>query len=206
MSQNPVERHHDAEVDHLVVVAAEHDADDVLADVVDVALDGGQHDRAWPRATEVGESTAEPTAAAAFSASMKGSRYATACFIARALFTTCGRNILPAPNRSPTIFMPSISGPSMTSSGRGVRLPRFFDVRLDEVDDAVHERVREPFLDRCLAPGQVVAASVLTAAVAGVRELHETLGGVGPPVEQQVLDVLEQFGVECPRTRPAGRR
>ncbi len=37
-------RHHDAEVDHLVIVALEHDADDVLADVVDVALDGGEHD------------------------------------------------------------------------------------------------------------------------------------------------------------------
>src|SRR5678810_1185962 len=39
--------------------------------------------------------------------------------MARALFTTCGRNILPAPNRSPTIFMPSISGPSMIWIGRG---------------------------------------------------------------------------------------
>ena len=35
-------RHHDAEVDHLKIVAAEHDADDVFADVVDVALDGGE--------------------------------------------------------------------------------------------------------------------------------------------------------------------
>ena len=45
-------RHHHAEVDHLVVVALEHDADDVLADVVHVALDGGHHDlagRALPR-------------------------------------------------------------------------------------------------------------------------------------------------------------
>jgi hypothetical protein len=31
-------RDHHAEVDHLVTVAAEHHADDVLADVVDVAL------------------------------------------------------------------------------------------------------------------------------------------------------------------------
>ena len=52
------------------------------------------------------------------SASMYGSRYETARFIARALLTTCGRNIFPAPKRSPTIFMPSMSGPSMTSSGR----------------------------------------------------------------------------------------
>ena len=35
----------------------------------------------------------------------------------RADFTTCGRNILPDPNRSPTTFMPAISGPSITSSG-----------------------------------------------------------------------------------------
>ena len=45
-------------------------------------------------------------------------RCATAFFITRADFTTCGRNILPAPKRSPTTFIPAISGPSMTSSGR----------------------------------------------------------------------------------------
>src|SRR6202012_2745249 len=33
-------RHHDAKIDDLIIVAGEHDADDVLADVVDVALDG----------------------------------------------------------------------------------------------------------------------------------------------------------------------
>src|SRR3712207_7911973 len=31
------------------------------------------------------------------------------------------RNILPAPKRSPTTFMPAISGPSITSSGRPPR-------------------------------------------------------------------------------------
>ena len=39
-------RDHDTHVDDLVVVAGEHDADDVLADVVDVALDGGEDDLA----------------------------------------------------------------------------------------------------------------------------------------------------------------
>jgi hypothetical protein len=32
-------------------------------------------------------------------------------------FTTCGRNIFPDPKRSPTTDIPSISGPSITSSG-----------------------------------------------------------------------------------------
>ena len=39
-------RHHDAEVDDLVVVALEDDADDVLADVVDVSLHGRHDDGA----------------------------------------------------------------------------------------------------------------------------------------------------------------
>ena len=37
-------RHLDADVDHRVAVVAEDDVDEVLPDVVDVALDGGQHD------------------------------------------------------------------------------------------------------------------------------------------------------------------
>ena len=53
-----------------------------------------------------------------FSSSMNGMRCATASFMTRADLTTCGRNILPAPKRSPTTFMPSISGPSITWIGR----------------------------------------------------------------------------------------
>ena len=44
--EDPLRRHHHAEVDDLEVVALEDDADDVLADVVDVALDGRDHDLA----------------------------------------------------------------------------------------------------------------------------------------------------------------
>ena len=53
-----------------------------------------------------------------FSASINGFKCATACFITRADLTTCGKNISPAPNKSPTTFIPSINGPSITSSGR----------------------------------------------------------------------------------------
>ena len=57
-------RHHDAEVDDLVAVAREHHADDVLADVVDVALHRGEQHLAASGAD----------ASFLFSASMKGSR------------------------------------------------------------------------------------------------------------------------------------
>ena len=65
--------HHHAQVDDLVVVAGEHHADDVLADVVDVALDRGHQDLA---ARLVFGARCSPAAAAAlaFSASMNGVR------------------------------------------------------------------------------------------------------------------------------------
>ena len=47
--QDPVGGNHDAEVDHLVAVAREDDADDVLPDVVDVALHGREEDLALRR-------------------------------------------------------------------------------------------------------------------------------------------------------------
>ncbi len=52
------------------------------------------------------------------SASRYGISTPTACFMTRALFTTCGRNMRPDPNRSPTFAMPAMSGPSMTAIGR----------------------------------------------------------------------------------------
>ena len=44
--ENLLRRRHDAQIHHLEVVALEHHADDVFADVVDIALDRGQHDPA----------------------------------------------------------------------------------------------------------------------------------------------------------------
>ena len=50
-----------------------------------------------------------------FSASIKGNKYATAFFMTRADFTTCGKNIFPLPNKSPTTFIPAIKFTSITS-------------------------------------------------------------------------------------------
>ena len=98
-----VDRLLDAEVVDRVAVVGEDDVDEVLADVVDVALDGGQHDRALA----TGPSTF----------SMCGSRWATAAFIVSADCSTKGSCIWPAPNRSPTTFMPASRMSLMMSSG-----------------------------------------------------------------------------------------
>ena len=65
--QDLLGRHHDAEIDDLVIVAGEHDADDVLADIVHVALHGRHQDLAGGRA--LGDRRR-----LAFSASMNGIR------------------------------------------------------------------------------------------------------------------------------------
>ena len=99
--------------------------------------------------------------------------------------------------------MPSISGPSITSSGARELLARLLGVGLDEVDDAVHERVREALLDRRVAPGEVELA-LLARALHVLGELDQALGRVGAAVEEHVLDVLEQLLAGCPRRRRAG--
>ena len=48
--ENLLGRHHHAEIDDLVIIAGENHTDDVLADVVHVALDGCHQDLAGCRA------------------------------------------------------------------------------------------------------------------------------------------------------------
>ena len=77
---------------------------------------GPRHDFVlqWMKAYVIGW----PVAAVTGYLIMNGIKCATACFITRADFTTCGKNILPAPNRSPTTCIPAINGPSMIDKQR----------------------------------------------------------------------------------------
>ncbi len=73
--------------------------------------------------------------------------------------------------------------------------PGLLGVGLDEVDDAVHEGMGEPLLDRRLAPGQVDFAPGARAPH-GIGEDDQPVGGIRAPVEDDVLDQLEQVGGE----------
>src|SRR5579864_6975988 len=129
------------------------------------------------------------------SASMYGMRWATACFITRADLTTCGRNMRPLPNRSPTTFMPSISGPSITASGRGA-LRRASSVSVSMKSVMPWTRVRQPLLHRPFAPGEIGFLLFLAVAAVAFGERQQALGGVGAAVEHHVLAGLAQFGIE----------
>ena len=82
----------------------------------------------------------------------------------------------------------------MTSSGRWYCCRGLFHVGFDEIDDAVHERVREALLHgaRRATPGR--SPRFLPAPFTRLRELDEPLGRVRAAVEDHVLDVLEQLG------------
>ena len=130
-------------------------------------------------------------------ASRYGMRTATAFFMTRALLTTWGRNIRPAPNRSPTTFMPAISGPfdDVERTRRGE--PRLLGVLDDVGVDARHERVGQPLVDRSLAPGQVLGGALHPGTAGVLRgQVEQPLRGVGPAVEDDVLDPLAELGLD----------
>ncbi len=117
----------------------------------------------------------------------------------RALLTTCGRNIFPAPNRSPTTFIPSMSGPSMTSIGRVGDLAGRFGVLDDPGVDALDEGVRQPRVHGQLAPGERVARGPRGTGPLGgvpVGDREQPFGGIRPPVEDDVLGELAQARVD----------
>ena len=108
----------------------------------------------------------------------------------------------PAPNRSPTMFMPSISGPSITCSGRPpsarIACAGLLGVLDDEVGDAVHQRVRQPLARtgcsacraRRAAPSSLAAP--LARSAISTRRSPASL----PAVQHHVLDALAQLGLE----------
>ena len=181
--EDPFGRDHDAEVDHLVVVAAEHDADDVLADVVHVALDGREHD---PRLRL-------PLAVLLVLHERLEVRDCT-LHHARGLDDLRQEHAARAEQVADDAH--AVHQRPLDHVERPRELcARLLGVRLDEVDDAVHERVLEPLSDRGFAPPEVELA-LRSFAAHPIGDLDQPLRRVGPPVEDHVLDALEQLGVD----------
>ena len=172
-------RHHDAEVDHLEVVAAEHDAHDVLADVVDVALHGGEHDASpGPRA---------PPLAGLDERLQVGDRL---LHDAGAL-DHLGQEHLPGPEQVADPAHPVHQGP-LDDLERVVHLPAGgLDVLDDVFGEPLDQGVHQALADRSPAPFGVLGAVGL-ALPRGPGHLEQALRGVGPPVEDDVLHRVPQ--------------
>ena len=183
--QEHVGRDHHAEVDHLVVVAAEHHAHDVLADVVHVALDRAQDHlalRAYPVGTEPELLLLHVRL-----------EVRDGAFHRPGALHHLRQEHLPGAEQITDDLHPGHQRPLDHIERAIVALPCLLRVLLDELVDAVHERVLEALFDRGLAPREIELL-LHGAAPDVLGERHHALGRVRPPVEDDVLDVLEQIG------------
>ena len=163
-------RHHHAEIDHLVIVALEHDADDVLADVVHVALDRGHDDLA------VGALLLD----ALLLLLLLHERHQIGDRLlhhARGFHHLRQEHLAGAEQIADHVH--AVHQRAFDHVQRALGLaPRLLDVAFDEIGDAVHQRVREPLLDRPLAPGEIGLLLLLAVAAIALGEREQPLGGV----------------------------
>ena len=190
---------HDANVDDRVVVAAEHDADDVLANVVDVALDGRHHDDAL-------------TLLLLLRQALRLARRR----LRRLLLLHEGQQVrdrlLHHARRLDHLRQEHLARAEEVADDVHARhkralddlqvrlehLARLLRVLVDELGDALHESVSEPLGDRLLAPLELVGAAgrgraaLVLLLLLLLRELEEALDvlAVGGVVEHDLLDVV----------------
>ena len=180
--QNLVARHHHAKVDDLVVVAAQHHADDVFADVVHVALDGGHEDFTARRRAGLGLLL------------LHERLQISDCFFhdARAFDDLRQEHFSRAEQVADDVH--AVHQRPLDDVNRASKfLPRLLGVGLDVLDDPLDERVAQPLLDGSLAPG-IGHLLGLALLLDRLGKLDEPLGGIGTAIQQNVLDALKQVG------------
>ena len=176
-------RHHHAEVNDLVIVAGEHDADDVFADVMHVAFDGGQED--FP-------GVFVHAAGGLFLRFHERQQIRHGLFHhARGFHDLRQKHFA----RTEQIADDVHAGHERAFDDLqrpGKFLPGFLDVGLDKIHDAFDERVREPFLDRAFAP-LILDDLGLALLLHGLGKFDQPFGRVGTAVEQNILDQFQKI-------------
>ena len=168
-------RHHDAEIDDLVVVALEHDADDVLADVVHVALHRRHHDLAVGAALDRAAGGLPRCLFLLHERHQVGDRL---LHHARRLHHLRQEHLAGAEQVADHVH--AVHQRAFDHVQRALRLgARLLGVGLDEIGDAVHQRMREPPLDRPFAPGEIglLLLDALPAVTLGEREQRSDASG-----------------------------
>ena len=105
------------------------------------------------------------------------------------------------------MFMPAISGPSITSSGRFAASRASSTSASMIVGDAVDERVSDALVDWLVAPGQVLRLRLFARCAAeALGDGEQALGRVRASVQHHVFAGLAQLGIDLVVDRRAGRR
>ena len=177
--------HHHAQIVDLEVVALQYDADDVLADVVNVALDGGHNDLAV---------AARAFAGLFFRFDERHQMRHRLLHHAGALHHLRQEHLAGAEQIADGIHavhqrpLDHFDGPRRGEA-------RLFRVCDDVAIDALHQSVAQAFVDVGVAPSQVGLASghARLAAVA-LRYVEQPLAGVRAAVQHGVLHGFLQVG------------
>ena len=184
--QNLRRRHHDAEIDHFVVIALEHDADDVLADVVHVALHRRHHDFAARAAV----------LPAVLCLLHEGHQIGDGLLHhARGFHHLRQEHFSRAEQVADDVHAAHQRAFDHIQRTFGIHA-RLLDVHFDEVRDAVHQGMGQPLLHRLLSPGEIGLLCLLPAAVEFLGQVQQPLGRVGTAIEHDVLAGFAQFRIE----------
>ena len=177
--QDLVYRDHDAQVNDFVVVAAEDDADNVLANVVDVAFYRRHHDLALATATGLfgfheGFKMRNGTLHRACTLDDLGEEhFAFAKEFAHDAHAVHQRTF------------DDVEGAVEFEAS-------LFRVVFNEVDDAVHQRVGQAFRNRAFAPRQI-DDTFLAAPLYGICVLDEGFCRTLVAIKEHVLDLGQHF-------------
>ncbi len=176
-------RHHDAHVDDIVVITAQHHADDVLADIVHIAFDGSEQHFAFGFAG---------LAAAGFFLFNIRSEVGDRLFHDAGAFDHLWEEHLSGAEEITDHVHAVHQGPFDDGERRGVFLPGFLRILDDEIGDASDEGVRQSFFHRRFPPAEVFLEGAAALAFDFFGVFGEAVGGVGAAVEEHVLHALEQ--------------
>ena len=191
--KNLARGHHYAEVDHFKVIALQNNPDDILADIVDVALDGGHDDRA------VGV-LARHCAGLGFLRLDIGQQVRNGLFHHPSRLDDLGQEHLSGPEEVTDDVHPvhqrALDHLDRPPAGGGDFSPQFLGVVIDVGVDALDEGVRNPLADRKRSPLGNLCVNGFFRAVEPFSDLQQPLGRVRAPIQDDVGDPVPQLRVD----------
>jgi hypothetical protein len=179
--------HHHAQVDDLEVVARQHHADDVLADVVHVALDR-RHD-------DLAVVLARIARAQLFGFDVGQQPGDRLLHHARGLHHLRQEHLACAEQIADHVHARHQRAFDHVQRARGLQA-RFLGIGVDVRIDAVDQRMREAVAHRLFAPAQVFDLLLAFLALEAFGDLEQALGAVAAAIEHDVLDALAQLRVD----------
>ena len=178
--------HHDAEIDDVIVITLQHHADDVLADVMHVALDRGGDDLALG-----------PGLGRVFPRFDEGQQVGHGLFHDTGGFDHLGKEHLPRSEQVADHVHAVHQGAFDDVDGLGRLGAGFLGVFYDVIGNPPDQRMGQPFAHRAVAPFQVIGAFAnLSAGLIG--DFQQAFGGVLAAVEDNVLDAVAQIFGQFP--------